>query len=499
MGRTFAFVDESGNHDLDTMKSGSSGYFVVCAVIVVEKNIQQACELAEAIRSRNFQTGEIKSSNLRAKDSARRKRILLELAELPLKLYFTVVDKSRVHRDGGMQFKKSFIKYVNGLLYQRLFNHCENLHMTVDEHGGPEFQAGLKDYVEARYVDDLFREEAFQTKNSKDDVLIQVADFFAGSIAQIYEGKASVDVEGAYKTILRDITLGILEWPPKYQSLLSPMDSATYADHRVHQAAIKQADLTDPVRQEKLLRLAPVSEVWGVGHRSAAKLAALNISTAWDLSQFDVGTLRKTFGVTMERTARELRGLSCIGFSDGPPPKEAICSSKMFGVRQTELPPIREALAAYVSRAAEKLRSQASLCSTIQVGLQTQLADLDGPRYANAITLALPAPTDDTREILALAQKGLGQIYRPGYPFSKCSILLMDLSQRGELTPDLFAPKPRFGAERLMEVVDQINKREGRGMVHIGRVPAAPAWAMRREKLSPRYTTRWDEVIGVRG
>jgi DNA polymerase V len=258
-------------------------------------------------------------------------------------------------------------------------------------------------------------------------------------------------------------------------------------------------DLTSPARQEKLLRIAPVSEVWGVGHRSAAKLAALNITTAWDLTQFDIGTLRKTFGVTMERTARELGGISCIGFNEGPAPKEAICSSKMFGVRQTELPPIRQALAAYVSRAAEKLRSQTSLCSTIQVGLQTQLADLKGPRYANAVTLALPAPTDDTREILALAQQGLTRIYRPGYPYSKCSILLMGLSRRGELTPDLFSPAPRRGAERLMAVVDQINQKEGRGTVRIGSVPAAPAWAMRREMLSQRYTTRWEEVIGVRG
>ncbi|MFE1815754.1 DUF3800 domain-containing protein [Metapseudomonas otitidis] len=242
MGRTFAFVDESGNHDLDTTKSGSSGYFVVCSVLVTEKNLPRARELAEVIRSRNFQTGEIKSSNLKVKDSERRQRILLELAGLPIKLFFTVVDKSRVYLDGGLKFKKSFIKYVNGLLYQRLYSHCENLHMTVDEHGGLEFQAGLKSYVEARYVDDLFRDEAFQTKNSKDDVLIQVADFFAGSIAQIYEGKAPDDVKEAYKSILRDITLGLIEWPPKYQSLLSPVDATAYADHRVHQAAIKQAD-----------------------------------------------------------------------------------------------------------------------------------------------------------------------------------------------------------------------------------------------------------------
>lgn len=258
-------------------------------------------------------------------------------------------------------------------------------------------------------------------------------------------------------------------------------------------------DLTDPARQEKLLRLAPVSEVWGVGHRSAAKLAALNIATAWDLAQFDAATLRKTFGVTMERTARELRGVSCLGFNEGPPPKQVICTSKMFGKRQTELPPIREALTAYVSRAAEKLRSQKSLCSTIQVGLQTQLADPKVPRFNQAITLALPAPTDDTREILAVAQRGLGQIYQPGYPFSKCSILLMDLSQRGELTGDLFTPGPRHGADELMAVVDQINQKEGRGAVRFGRVPKKPKWAMRREMLSQRYTTCWDEVIGVRG
>src|SRR5690606_8518289 len=92
-------------------------------------------------------------------------------------------------------------------------------------------------------------------------------------------------------------------------------------------------DLTEAGRQEKLLKLAPVSDVWGVGYRSAARLSALGIATAWDLAQFDIQTLRKTFGVTMERTARELRGISCIGVNEGPPPKQAICSSKMFGKR----------------------------------------------------------------------------------------------------------------------------------------------------------------------
>lgn len=258
-------------------------------------------------------------------------------------------------------------------------------------------------------------------------------------------------------------------------------------------------DLTDPARQEKLLRLAPVDEVWGIGRRLASRLQTLGIYTAWDLAQFDVATLRQTFGVTLERTARELRGVPCLEMNEGPPPKQAICSSKMFGEKLQDLAPIREALATYVSRAAEKLRSQQSLCGAIQVGLQTQVHNPHQPRYANALSVALPAPTDDTRVILAPALRALEAIYRPGFAYSKCSILLTDLSQRGEVTADLFAPAPRPGSERLMAALDAINKREGRGTVRLGRVPAEPDWGMRRDMKSPSFTTRWDEVIGVRG
>ncbi|OLU22489.1 DNA polymerase V subunit UmuC [Pseudomonas sp. PA15(2017)] len=258
-------------------------------------------------------------------------------------------------------------------------------------------------------------------------------------------------------------------------------------------------DLTDPARQAKLLRIAPVSEVWGIGRRLAPQLQALGIETAWDLAHFDVPTLRKQFGVTLERTARELRGVSCLDFNDGPPPKQAICSSKMFGERLEQIEPIREALATYVFRAAEKLRSQGSLCGAIQVGLRTQVHNPNEARYAEARTVALPAPTDDTRAILAPALRALDALFQQGFRYSKCSILLMDLSRRGEVTDDLFAPAPRPGGERLMATVDAINKREGRGTVRLGRMPADPWWGMRREMKSLCYTTRWDEVIGVRG
>ena len=103
MDRTYAFVDESGNSDLDTSKGGSSGFFIVCSILVAEKDLEAAYAQAEALRMRHFQTGEIKSSNLKPKDSDRRARILNELAELPFKLYFTVVDMYLIHKDGGIR------------------------------------------------------------------------------------------------------------------------------------------------------------------------------------------------------------------------------------------------------------------------------------------------------------------------------------------------------------------------------------------------------------
>lgn len=182
MDRTYAFVDESGNTDLDTSKGGSSGFFIVCSILVAEKDLDAAYAQAEALRKRHFQTGEIKSSSLKLKDADRRARILNDLSELPFKLYFTVVDKSRIHKDGGLRIKTSFIKYVNGLLYERLFHAYPDLRMIVDEHGGQDFQESLRSYVLDRFVDDLFGDQdAFQTTSSKNNVLVQVADFFAGS------------------------------------------------------------------------------------------------------------------------------------------------------------------------------------------------------------------------------------------------------------------------------------------------------------------------------
>ncbi|WP_062384568.1 translesion error-prone DNA polymerase V subunit UmuC [Pseudomonas abietaniphila] len=257
-------------------------------------------------------------------------------------------------------------------------------------------------------------------------------------------------------------------------------------------------DIRDPDRRDKLLKVCEVADVWGIGRRMTEHLQGMKIRTAWDLAQSDPSMLRQKFNVVVEKTARELRGLACLELEEAAPPKQEICCSRMFGKRLHELPPIREAVATYAARAAEKLREQGSVCRRVHVSIRTGMFNPSEPKFAKGIGCKLLSPTNDTREITKAAILGLELIYQPGFAFSKAEILLMDICQPGEYTPDLFASVQPAESEKVMQVIDQINAKWGRGTVRPGRVPVMPDWGMKREMLSPSYTTRLDQLWTVK-
>ncbi len=257
-------------------------------------------------------------------------------------------------------------------------------------------------------------------------------------------------------------------------------------------------DLRDPARQRRLLALADACEVWGIGRKISARLNTMGVSTALQLAEFDRKTLRRMFNVNVERTARELAGEACFALEEGPEPKQMIACTRSFGERKHTLQELQEAVAGYATRASEKLRGQRHLCQAIQVFIRSSPFDQRGEAYSRGVCVALPFPSADTRDLVAAALSGLQSIYRPGPAYAKAGVILMDFVEPGRFTPDLFAPAPRSGSERLMAAIDAINAKQGRGTVRPARLAPDQGFSMKRERLSPRFTTSWAELLRVK-
>lgn len=252
-------------------------------------------------------------------------------------------------------------------------------------------------------------------------------------------------------------------------------------------------DLTSPDRQRKLMAITDVSEVWGVGGRIEKRLKAMGIHKALDLANANPSMIRDHFSVVLARTVRELRGESCIALEEMPPPKQQIVCSKSFGQRVTQLEDMQHALCTYAARAAEKLRDQGSRCRHITVFIATSRY-ANEPHYGNSTSVICEYPTSDSRDIISLAMQALACIWRDGYRYAKAGVMLGDFYQADVAQFDLFSDQlPRAGADKLMATIDKINKA-GLGKVYFAGQGRDNFWQMKREMLSPRYTTRWDEL-----
>ncbi|PLV19066.1 DNA polymerase V subunit UmuC, partial [Pseudomonas guariconensis] len=167
---------------------------------------------------------------------------------------------------------------------------------------------------------------------------------------------------------------------------------ANHTAKRLQQQTGGVVDICDPFKRDWVLRNTEVCEVWGIGRRMTAHLEAMGIRTAMDLAKADPWTLRQKFSVIVEKTARELAGTPCLELEEAAPSKQEICCSRMFGKRLTELPPIKQAVATYTGRAAEKLRAQGSVCKRMRVGIRTGMFNPDEAKYAKGALVELPYP-----------------------------------------------------------------------------------------------------------
>ncbi len=256
-------------------------------------------------------------------------------------------------------------------------------------------------------------------------------------------------------------------------------------------------DLTrlSQAERSRLFTTISVNEVWGVGRRLTEQLGARGIATVEQLRTADAETLRQAFSVVLERTVRELNGIPCLDMETVAPNKQQILSSRSFGAYVYTLPELQEAVALYMSRAAEKLRRQGSLAGRVQVYIRTNPFKENAPQYQRGVNVPLTEATDDTLRLIKAAHWGLKRLYRPGYAYQKAGVALLDLWPRSHAQMDLFSTLPNRHA--LMQVMDRINASFGRGTLRTAAEGIKPAWRMKRERMSPAYTTRWDQLAEV--
>ena len=257
-------------------------------------------------------------------------------------------------------------------------------------------------------------------------------------------------------------------------------------------------DLTNPDRQRRLLALVPVDDVWGVGRRLSKRLNALGITTALDLANASPRAIRDQFSVVLERTVRELNGESCIELEEIPPTKKQIVCSRSFGAKVTQFELLREAVCEYATRATEKLRKEQQQAKVMTVFIRPSPFKDNEPQYSNSASGELLIPSCDTRDFIELANHLLKRIWKDGFRYAKAGVMLSDFYDPGMFQPGLFDDvSTRSNSQQLMSVLDTINQ-SGTGKVFFAGQGTKKDWSMKREHLSPAYTTRWDQLPRVK-
>jgi len=255
-------------------------------------------------------------------------------------------------------------------------------------------------------------------------------------------------------------------------------------------------------QQRMALQQTRVDDLWGVGRAYAGKLINWGITSAWELSNMpEEWAHRNMGGVVGVRLIRELRGLASIVMEEELVEKKMIATTRMFGRPVTALNELKEAVATYISRAAEKLRRQQSAAKVVSVFLvskeQDHLADFKrGAPISNYTTL--PNPTSLTHELIKSAVTLVETLFEQGKTYKKAGVMLSGLVPDASIQGNLFVPGAKNEHRFLMHTVDNINFSMRDDSVKFGAAGTNKNWKMRQELRSGRYSTRWEDLQHVR-
>ena len=248
---------------------------------------------------------------------------------------------------------------------------------------------------------------------------------------------------------------------------------------------------------EKVLRKYPIEDVWGIGRRSAPKLHAMGIHTAYEYTQLSESAIRAMSGITGVRTWRELRGEPCIEFEDGFEAKQSICVSRSFSEEIADVDVLCEQVANFASSVAEKLRSQGSVACEINVFAFTNRFKESAPQMYGNKLLHLTIPTNDQRTIVTRSVAATRELFIDGYGYKKAGVVATHIMPAQNVMHSLFDDTTALEREhRITSVVDAVNCNFGRGTLKFA-IQGSGKVKSHSENQSPHYTTKWSDLPSV--
>jgi DNA polymerase V len=245
--------------------------------------------------------------------------------------------------------------------------------------------------------------------------------------------------------------------------------------------------------QLRVMKDMPVEEIWGISRGWGDKLRSIGIYTALQLRNSNAKFVRSHLGVVLERIIYELRGLPCLEI-EKISPKKSIVSSKSFGKPIGSIEPIEEALSSYASRACKKLRDQMSKTQELCVFISTNPFQQKKPQYRNSATFKFDLPTSDTSAVINKSKELLRLIYRQGYQYHKCGIMLLEIIPKNYNQGHFFSDGDSLNRDKTMKLVDNINNLMGPETLFYLSQGVSKSWKMQSKSRSLRYTTQWEEI-----
>ena len=241
-----------------------------------------------------------------------------------------------------------------------------------------------------------------------------------------------------------------------------------------------------------------IEDVWGVGRQYSILLKKHGVNTALDFTNLSTDWIRRHMTVQGHRLKEELQGRPCIDLETVMQPKKNIATTRAFGKKLSDIEQIKESVSSHATTCAAKLRRQKSAARFVTIFIHTDPFSQTQKYVSRSITVTLPVASNSDSVLTKAAIMGLKKIFIPNLLYKKAGVIVSEICPENAIQQNLFECYDSNKLNSISKVTDFLNTRYGKSTVKLAVQGNSRDWKLKQEKVSPAYTTRWDEIIEVR-